>query len=378
MVLSACSPGEFERHRAAIVGGMVDSTQNAVFLLELVFDDDTSSICSAALVSPRVLLTAAHCIDIRHQKKGSVKIRAMNRPNVEGLRLEDMFEVSTHSLHPQWVPLMSRNDFDLAALLLSRAPQGVTPFVLSRSLVFSAGQLMRVVGYGRSTAAGDDSGVRRVGSAPVGQVTARTFEIGAAGTRGICAGDSGGPSLMPGNGSSTVVIAGIHSVTLSAQCGLGADIRIDSNLGFIEDFIARHDSTPMCPADGVCQPSGCQGPDVDCQPCQLNGVCESGCGANDADCLPDGDVCSAASTCAGALCLPDSRGFQYCASSCTASDACTRQMVCIEGQCRLPAPETAPVQPAGGCAAVPMPVAVLMIAGCIIRRKSRRGGAILR
>lgn len=396
VALMACVPVEpAETSREAILGGAAAAQESSVFLLDLRFDTG-ASICSAVLVSPRVLLTAAHCVDPAFHSASSLTVRALNKPDTSNLMQSDTIAVTTITPHPQWNPADAESAFDLAVLLLERAPVGVTPSALSRSAP-TQGAMVRVAGYGRSSAGdGSSSGTRRVVATPITQVSAAEFEFGTNGGVGICSGDSGGPSFIGG------VVVGIHSRTESAQCGRGVDMRVDARLAFIEGFIAANDA-PRCDADARCA-SGCAAPDPDC-PCATDGVCNAGCGGADADCtcvangrceaeclasdpdcgcgadgacgagcgladvdcLDDGMTCSDAALCVGARCETDPRGFEFCTRSCAGDSECRYEMTCQQGVCR--AVVEGDVQ--GGCSAAPMSAWAMVVWALALRRRRR-------
>ncbi len=378
-LLLGCAPvaEDVNVTRAPILGGAAAALESSVFLLDLRFDNG-ASICSAVLVSPRVLLTAAHCVDPTFRGASSLTIRAMNKPDVVNLMQAETIAVTTVLRHPQWNPSAQESAFDFAALLLERAPVGVTPAVLSRATPVN-GAMVRLSGYGRTGANdGASSGVRRSVSTPITSVSAAEFEFGTNGGVGICAGDSGGPSFI----GDTVV--GIHSRTESASCGRGVDMRVDARVAFVDSFIAANDpptcaqdgrcaascSTPdldcpcaadgtcnetcgtsdpdcSCGADGLCR-AACGATDPDCR-CAADGRCEQSCGAADVDCLDDGAPCTGVAACLGGRCEHDPRGFEFCTRSCTADTECFSEMTCQAGVCRAK-PEGDVV---GGCAAAP-------------------------
>jgi V8-like Glu-specific endopeptidase len=423
-----CGPVEPLPSRAdAILAGAADATTSSSFLLDLRFDTG-SSLCSAVLVSPRVLLTAAHCVDPAFRGATTVTVRATNEPDDSALSASDFIDVTTHSLPPQWNPSEQQSPFDLAALLLAR-PANVAPAELLRSLPALAGQRIRVVGYGRTSAsAASSSGTRRSAELPVTNLTATGIEFGSAGATGICSGDSGGPSFFRG-ADEVERLVGTHSFVRSASCGLGTDVRLDRHLAFIDGFISANDP-PLCTSDGRCA-SGCMPADPDCRcqadgaceascpagvidpdcrcqadgacetscpagvidpdcrcrsdgaceascpagvidpdcQCQANGACETSCpgGSVDPDCPADGDVCAAAAECPGGECVADARGFRFCSRPCATTDACQRGMTCQGGLCR---PALGDGGITGGCQSVTglVPLALLALG----RRRRRR------
>ena len=362
-LLLACSePPAVHSRTDSILGGAADTTSTSTFLLDLRFDTG-ASICTAVLISPRVLLTAAHCVDPAFHSATTLAAKATNKPDTVGLMQSDMIDVTTISRHPSWNPADTMSDFDIAVLLLARAPAGVTPPPLLRTLPASPiGQTLRVIGYGRSSLNdAASSGTRRSVSLPLDGVSAATLQYGTNAVAGICAGDSGGPSLLGD------AVAGIHSRSEGSSCGVGVDIRVDRQLPFIEGFIAANDP-PSCLADGRCG-TGCGATDPDCLICQADQRCDASCGLSDPDCLDDGAVCTSAPLCLGGQCLDDPRGFQFCSRACAASTECFNDMTCQSEVCRA-APEPPKDAVRGGCASAPGLVASLLV--LFMGRRMRR------
>ena len=389
----------------AVLSSTPDTATSSVFLLDLRFDNGSAAICSAVLISPRVLLTAAHCVEpALHPSATTVSVRGTNKPDDKGLQSTDFIAVTTVQQHPQWNASGGTSSYDLACLLLASAPTA-TPAVLLRALPAGGlvGKSVRVVGYGRTTAANDDSGTRRSGTAAVTSVTADVLELGVEATSGVCNGDSGGPSLLIGS-DSIERVAGIHSSTSSSSCGAGTDMRVDARLDFIDAFIAANnpplctkdgrcatgcaqsDPDCICLADGVCNAS-CAEVDPDC-PCGSDGICTLGCGATDPDCancgsnsvcaqarcpiadpdcLLDGAVCQGPDECDGRQCLADSRGFKFCSRTCGTTADCQLGMFCNDGLC---GPKVLNEPAKGGCASTTGASPLLLLLHLIRRRRS--------
>lgn len=379
LLLLSCGPAvEVAARTDGILGGTADTASTNVFLLDQRFDNG-ASVCTAVLVSPRVLLTAAHCVDPAFRGATTVMVRATNRANIAGLMQSDMIDVTTITRHPMWNPADTASDDDLAGLLLATAPGASVAPLLRTFPASPIGLSLQIVGYGRTSVAdGTSTGTRRTVTLPLTGTTPLTFQYGSDGVAGICAGDSGGPSFL---GTS---VAGLHSRSEGSNCGLGVDMRVDSHLGFIDGFISANDP-PSCTADGRCA-TGCSTTDPDCPTCLVNGRCEAGCGTTDPDCrclanaqceagcglmdpdcLDDGTVCAAATECAGGQCLDDPRGFKFCSRTCAATADCQNDMTCQGTVCRAPVVDK---EVKGGCASAP----VLSLGVLLLVLRRRQGG----
>lgn len=394
--LVACTPEPGPTSRTdPILGGTADPSTTTVFLVIATFNNARQGFCTGTLISPRTILTAGHCVDPAREGASSVMVRVMNEPDDTMLVMNDLLNVVGLRRHPAY---SGDGAHDLAVLQLENPVTTVAPQPLVRTPPTSwVGQPIRVVGYGRTSASVSDTGTRRSVNASIASADADTFDFGQAGALGICSGDSGGPSLWRGPDQRDRV-AGVHSYGTSSQCGVGADVRVDAELTFIDAALAAYDP-PSCSADGRCQ-LACTPADPDCRcvadgrceacaggpvdpdcpaNCTANGVCQNaGCATPDQDCLGDGDVCLLASECDGTRCLTDTRGFSFCSRPCTDDTSCTREMVCVEGVCRPPAtmvPMPSAVEGVrGGCASVPLePALLLFLASRWLRRCSTRG-----
>jgi len=349
----SCAPSRELDHATrsdAVLNGTAAPGENQVFLLDLRYDNGNAGICSAVLISPRVLLTAAHCADPAFESGAtSMTIKATNKPDDSMLMMSDMIPVTMSARHPMWNAGSPNSDYDLALLLLMTAPTNATPAARVSALGNPVGQQLKIVGYGRSSSDPATSGTRRSTTLPVTAATSATLSYGD-GTYGICLGDSGGPSFIGAN------VAGIHSRGSGSTCGNGVDIRVDAFASFIDAFVTANDPA-TCAADGRCA-SGCTSPDPDC-PCAADGTCNSTCGATDPDCrcvangmcgascgAMDPDCCGADGSCDAACGTadPDCRCIanSMCGAGCgtTDPDCCGMDGTC-DTACGMSDPDCA-------------------------------------
>ena len=373
-----------------IVGGTTDMADPAVALVLL--QDAAGNgvgLCTGTLISPKVVLTAAHCADadsgaMRHQVYFGYDPFSGSDPTYLGL-----FDVVDKTVHPSWNPADIGAGFDVALLLLDAV--GPTPPrpIRRESISSLAPAALRLVGYGDTSGGADDAGIKRQTMTTLRYVDpgilyyCDTVSGGFCSTtsHNTCQGDSGGPTFMTIGGVEVVV--GITSFGDPDCTQYGASTRVDIFAeSFIDPWIASRDMIncsadggcatgcgapdPDCPcADdghcttacansdddrncpagcnpgGVCVMTGCPRPDPDCDvdpppidDCTANGICLTGCPSRDPDCplTGTGAACAVGNDCVSGICLPalDDATITYCTELCDpAAPACPPPMTCL-------------------------------------------------
>lgn len=233
------------------MGGSVDAGAAVpdVFMIAMTFTNSGgavvgNTVCSATLIGSRSLVTAAHCVDpARQAGAAAVTVKAVMKPNDAALMGSDLLTVTDIRLHPSWTAAATSATYDIAMVLLALVPP-VAPRAINRApLTGFVGQPVKLVGYGRTDPGNaSSSGTRRLANATVTMLDANSFDFGAAGTLGICSGDSGGAALHTFPDQVERLI-GVHSLTTSASCGSGSDTRVDFHLPFIDQWMSEKEGS---------------------------------------------------------------------------------------------------------------------------------------
>jgi secreted trypsin-like serine protease len=225
--LAGCtaSPAMFARE---IVGGVDDADDPAVVMwIAQVPGSPTATLCTATLISPHVVLTAAHCV-LPELVGTNAKFSVFPGANVNTAHLGDFIDVTETHAHPDF----SLNDVtggsDIAVGILAK-PLSPTPIAMNTTGLGNdlVGQPARMVGYGKSAGTdttGATAGRKRQAATQLVSFTDKLVTFGMPGET-TCEGDSGGPGLMTIGG--VEVIVGVVSFG-DAQCAqLGVDTRVD-------------------------------------------------------------------------------------------------------------------------------------------------------
>jgi secreted trypsin-like serine protease len=228
LLLSACaaeSTSNVGSTRQAIVGGVPDdATESAVFIVVRAGSKD--GFCSGVVVSPHVVLTAAHCAS------SDAHYRIFLGADYDRAKADDsdFVEVVRNVPHPKWDEKTNENDI---GVLVTATPMTRKPVGIRRTPLADAdlGTPLRIVGFGRTSGSGEAIGRRMQATTKLSGFDATA--LGFMGTPNICLYDSGGPSYAKVEGEEVVV--GIHLLVGAASCDeRGLDTRVDAFADFID------------------------------------------------------------------------------------------------------------------------------------------------
>lgn len=260
----AASPAPLGSVAQPIINGTDDSGDPNVMLF--IAEDRQSGhagACTASVVSPHVLLTAAHCIDPRELADDmGVAPTSLDYYTYPGnmfslVNFDQSLLIPAKEAHfdPQFNPdpsVFSKVGHDVGVVILTDATTAA-PIPLNHTALDSSlqGESLRIVGYGvtsGSDTTGATAGTKRQVDMPVQSVSDLFINFDD-GVHGICEGDSGGPALQTIYGVETIV--GITAFGRSG-CPVNqpqSDTRVDLYTTFIDGYIEQFDGTIPTGAD---------------------------------------------------------------------------------------------------------------------------------
>ncbi len=217
---------------ADLIGGTRTSAYPAVMAL---FAGDPRSgagaLCTASLIAPRVLLTAAHCVSA-DEVGPDAEFTVFTGADLMSSRGRSLAVASV--LHdPAFDPRRLDAGHDIGAVIL-QSPESTRPVPVNRSVdpAQLIGHAVRLVGYGvNSGSQQTGSGIKRTVTTTLKSADPRLLHIGDS-QHGTCQGDSGGPAFMTLGGVQTLV--GVTSFGRVGCADGGFDTRVDTYGGFID------------------------------------------------------------------------------------------------------------------------------------------------
>jgi secreted trypsin-like serine protease len=296
-----------------IIGGTNDNADPAVVLIYMTTAGQSgAALCTGEIVSPHVVLTAAHCA-------GGENPATAASSNWSIFLGTDFSQATASSLLPvreahydtAFDTNQLQNGHDIGVLVLQN-PVSIAPMPLNRTALdpsFNA-QPVRFVGYGLDNAvAQTGAGIKRQTTTTLTSFSDLLLNF-SDGTHETCNGDSGGPALMTVNGKE--VIVGITSFG-DVNCNQGgSDTRIDTLSKFVDGYINANDpnflpSAPTSPVTSAPPPPSGGSQPTPTSPVQMMPPSSSAAGAVGASCLTDNE-------CQSHLCGLSDHGTHQCAA----------------------------------------------------------------
>ena len=400
----SCTAGEGAQPVGISGSAITQGTPTSGDLGVVALLESGSLVCTATLVAPRVLLTAAHCLP-----EGALPAAYFGDSPQPGAATVALLATVRH---PQFDATTLANDVAMA-LLADAPPAGATPWPLPSAPLGagSTGMPLRLVGFGRTAPDDTTPPRKRQGTTTVASLTADQLTFGPSPSQ-TCTGDSGGPAFATLGG--VEVIVGVTS-SGDPQCDqMGRDMRVDAYASFITPWLRATAVGAAGPGDRCYYPDNCAASAGSCAPALDNptlSFCAPGCSGGDGcpaglQCLVDGSgaklcrhappspgapgsPCEADSDCATGSCLaPATGGGTVCASTCfqDLSGFCQDGSRCLAAAgdggvsaCFAPPSFAAASSGGGGCdispasgQGPPCASAALVIGAAVTRRRRRR------
>jgi secreted trypsin-like serine protease len=255
---------------SAIIGGTTDTGDPGVVLLFAQQPGSQSgSLCTAEIISPHVVLTAAHCVSPTEVGANAV-FTVFTGSDFNNPATGQQLSVQKTQPNPNWDPNNLPGGHDVGIAVLAQ-PTTIKPLPWNQNPMTQTmvGQTVRFVGYGLDNAtAQTGAGVKRQTMTMLSAYDNVKLQFND-GTHETCNGDSGGPAFMTLNGVETIVGTTSYGDATCSQGGF--DMRVDAEVTFIQSFVTQYDPG-MTPPQNPPQtpPSNPQNPPANNPPANSN------------------------------------------------------------------------------------------------------------
>ncbi len=294
LLCAACTgaPPSASLSQPIIMGSVDDGDPAVVAVFAQVPGSQSASLCSGEVISPHVVLTAAHCVAPSSVGEGAQFLIFTGTSFTFGLTppTDNTFPTTGAVASPMWNSGATSDDedpWDVGIVHLA-SPIGIPPlpynhFALSNKLIEKP---VRIVGFGLTDPAdGTTAGTRHNASTLLNFIRPLGIELWDH-AHGTCEGDSGGPAFMMLDGKERIT-----GITAFGYAGcrtdlVATDTRVDAVASFIDGYVNMYDPPAV-------QPGGACTADSDCGtlPC-LDGVCTPPCDPSTAPACPTGLTCT--------------------------------------------------------------------------------------
>jgi hypothetical protein len=191
-----------EESLSEIVGGQETEGHPAVAALYgKLRNEDGGYLCTATVIAPRVLLTAAHCLDPAITG-GELDYKVIFEPRLTAESIANGKVVASFDWDRQFSKDNLPGGHDIAVVILAE-PVSVTPIKFNRDPITAEhkNQNTTIVGYGLDDGQNQTgAGIKREGVTPLRELDELLLYIGGPLMPRTCQGDSGGPAFLTMNG----------------------------------------------------------------------------------------------------------------------------------------------------------------------------------